>query len=165
MPKRLVLIRHAKSSWSDPTLADHDRPLNDRGRRAAALVGRYLRSSGIRPDLVLCSSARRAQQTLEGLDIGADTVVSIENGLYGTTAEGLLRRLQEAPAAVGCIVLIGHNPAVEDLARMLTADGLAATQKFPTGAVVDIGLPMPSWAEIRGGVGLKYEVVTPRNLE
>jgi phosphohistidine phosphatase len=165
MPKRLVLIRHAKSSWSDPSLADHDRPLNDRGRRAAVVMGRHLHSTGIRPDLVLCSSARRAQQTLEGLDIGSGAVVTIEDGLYGATAVGLLRRLQELQATVGCVVLIGHNPSIEDLARTLTADGLAATQKFPTGAVVDIELLMPTWAELEGGVGLRYEVITPRDLE
>jgi phosphohistidine phosphatase len=165
MPKRLVLIRHAKSSWSDPALADHDRPLNDRGWRSAAVVGQHLRSGGLRPDLVLCSSARRAQQTLDRLDIASGAVVSIEDELYGAAPESLLRRLQKVPATVECVVLIGHNPAIEDLSRTLTADGLAAAQKFPTGAVVDLALEMQTWAELRGGVGQDYEVLLPRDLE
>ena len=70
--KQLVLIRHAKSSWADPTLADHDRPLNERVQQAAALVGLHLRAEGLHPDLVLCSSARRARQTLARMDIASD---------------------------------------------------------------------------------------------
>src|SRR5262245_54961274 len=81
--RQLVVVRHAKSVWAEPDLADRDRPLNARGRRAAARVGEYLREAGVHPDLVLCSPARRAQQTLELFQLAKTTDVLIEDQLYG----------------------------------------------------------------------------------
>src|SRR5215216_6730711 len=121
-PKRLALVRHAKSSWADPDLADHDRPLNARGRRAATLVGQYLHAAGVHPDLVLCSSATRARQTLELLPLARMTDVLIEDQLYGAGPHELLARLRRIPAAVGSALLIGHNPGLEELARELVGD-------------------------------------------
>src|SRR5262245_53225155 len=117
--KLLVLLRHAKSSWADPDLPDHDRPLNGRGRDAAALVGRHLRQEGPHPDLVLCSSAVRTRQTLEGLELPGRVEVVIEDRLYGASAESLLSRIRQVPPGDGTVLVIAHNPGVEDLARTL----------------------------------------------
>src|SRR6516164_5162951 len=103
--KQLELLRHAKSSWDDPDIADHDRPLNARGRAAAALVGRHMREQTPSPDLVLCSSATRTRQTLQLLDLAAGTQVLVEDELYGAGAAGLLARLKAVPAPIGTVLL------------------------------------------------------------
>src|SRR5689334_6927644 len=92
--KRLYLLRHAKSSWEDESLADHDRPLSARGRRAAYAVGRYLREHGIEPELVLCSSSTRTRETLARIGLSGQ----VEPGLYGASAGELLTRVRELPA-------------------------------------------------------------------
>jgi phosphohistidine phosphatase len=158
--KRLVLIRHAKSSWSDPDLADHDRPLNGRGRDAAARVGRHLRESGLRPDLVLCSSATRTRQTLERLGF-EDTPVLVEDELYGASAYALLGRIRAVPNEVHTLVVIAHNPGIEDLARSL---GDHYVTKFPTAAVADLEFAVDGWAEVAPGRGRIRSFVLPRDL-
>jgi phosphohistidine phosphatase len=163
-PRQLALVRHAKSSWADPDIADHDRPLNARGRRAATLVGRHLRNAGLEPHLVLCSSATRARQTLELLNIGTTTEVLIEDQLYGAAASALLARVRRVPAAVRSLLLIGHNPGIEELARMLVGDGLAVPEKFPTAAVADLRLPIRTWTELDSGIGRLCAFVIPRKL-
>src|SRR5579864_3364127 len=102
--KHLHLLRHAKSSWDQPGLADHDRPLAPRGRRAAEAIARHLRASGVAPALILCSSARRAQETLARL--GLSGTVSIERGLYGASSEALLERLRAVPDEVPSALVI-----------------------------------------------------------
>jgi phosphohistidine phosphatase len=147
---RLYLLRHAKSSWDEPGLADHDRPLAPRGRRAAKAMGRYLREQGIEPDLILCSSATRARQTLERLGLPG---ARIEPGLYGADAATLRRFIPKAASAM----LIGHNPGIHDLAVSLARSGprvpeLAA--KFPTGALATLELD----------TGELIDFVRPRDL-
>jgi phosphohistidine phosphatase SixA len=129
--KLLVLLRHAKSSWADPSIPDHDRPLNGRGRDAAARVGRHLRRDGPRPELVLCSSSTRTRQTLELLELRPRPVVLVEDGIYGATASGLLTRVREVPARYGTVLVIGHNPGVEDLARLMDERGLSTAGEIP----------------------------------
>ena len=162
--KQLLLLRHAKSSWSDPDLADHDRPLNARGRQAATLVGRHLRASAPVPDLVLCSSARRTRETLELLDIGAATEVVVEDRLYGAGAGDLLARLRTVPAAVKSVLLIGHNPGIEQLAALLIDSDGATAESFPTAALADVRLPISAWADLDPGVGRLHAFVVPRDL-
>jgi phosphohistidine phosphatase len=162
-PKHLALMRHAKSSWGDPDIADHDRPLNARGRQAAALVGRHLRQAA-RPDLVLCSSAARARQTLELLELTDASDVLIEDQLYGATPAGLLSRLRMLPNSAGSVLVIGHNPGIEDFTRTLDRDRLASVQKFPTAAVALLHLPIPTWRDLDSGAGRLDEFVTPRDL-
>ena len=112
---RLYLLRHAKSSWKDASLDDHDRPLAPRGKRASKAIGRYLRDRDVTPELVLCSSAKRARQTLERLGpAGLDA--RIEPELYGAGANTLLARLREVPDEVASVMLIGHNPGMQQLA-------------------------------------------------
>jgi len=131
--KRLYLLRHAKSSWEDERLADHDRPLSARGRRAADAVGRYLREHGIEPELVLCSSSTRTRETLARIGLSGQ----VEPGLYGASAGELLTRVRELPASLGSVLVIGHNPGMHDLALALTGE---PRDKYPTGALAVIEL-------------------------
>ena len=163
-PKRLALVRHAKSSWADPGIIDHDRPLSSRGRRAALLVGGHLRQVGLRPDLVLCSSATRAQETLELLQLPTGSEVLIDGELYAAPAGVLLARLRQVPAEVTCVLLIGHNPGIEELAGMLVAVGTPLPEKFPTAAVADLSLPIRTWRELDAGSGELSAFITPRSL-
>jgi phosphohistidine phosphatase len=162
--KHLVLVRHAKSSWADPGLADHDRPLNARGRDAAARVGERLRRDGPRPDLVLCSSAARTRQTLELLEVPKGTEVVVEDQLYGATASTWLARVRVVPTRCEAVWLIGHNPAIEDLACLLDRDGLTGVVKFPTAAVAVLRFDSGAWGEIGAGAGHLETFFTPRML-
>src|SRR6202011_1415756 len=101
----------------------------------------------------LCSSATRARQTLELLQLGSKTEVLIEDELYGAEASALLARLQRVPAAVGSVLLIGHNPGIEDLARTLVGDRHSLGERFPTAAVADLRLPIQTWEELDAGTG------------
>ena len=163
-PKRLALVRHAKSSWADPALADHDRPLNSRGRRAAALVGQHLHAEGMDPDLVLCSSATRARQTLELFELAPATEIVIEDQLYGAAAHELLARMRRIPARVGSAMVIGHNPGLEELVSDLVRDREAVPEKFPTVAVADLRLSIRSWQDVDAGTGHLHAFLIPRNL-
>jgi phosphohistidine phosphatase len=162
--KRLMLLRHAKSSWDDQALADHDRPLAARGRKGAKLIGEYLRREQVEVSLVLCSSARRARETLEL--VGPDAVVLIEDELYGASADQLLERLRGVPDEVEVVMLIGHNPAIQDLAVALAAGagarGLAA-RKYPTGALATLTFTAP-WRALTQGSADLAAFVTPKAL-
>jgi phosphohistidine phosphatase len=160
--QRLYLLRHAKSSWKDPALADHDRPLTSRGRRAAKAIGRHLRDQGIEPELVLCSSATRARETLERIGCAA----LIEPELYGAGAGALLARLHEVPAAVASVMLIGHNPGLQQLALLLARPGPGLREleaKFPTAALAT--LAVPGWSTLDRGTAELIDFVRPRDLE
>jgi phosphohistidine phosphatase len=163
--RRLYLLRHAKSSWSDPGLADHDRPLAPRGRRAAKAIGRHLRDQGIEPALVLCSSATRARETLERID-RARRNAHIEPELYGAGAGALLARLHEVPEEVPSVMLIGHNPGMQELAVLLARPGpevRALEAKFPTAALVT--LEVSGWSTLGSGTAELIDYVRPRDLE
>ena len=153
---RLYLLRHAKSSWKDASLDDHDRPLAPRGKRASKAIGRYLRDRDVTPELVLCSSAKRARQTLERLGpAGLDA--RIEPELYGAGSNTLLARLREVPDEVASVMLIGHNPGMQQLA--LTLAGL--DDKFPTAALAT--LECPAWSTLEHAELIDY--VRPRDLD
>lgn len=163
-PKRLVILRHAKSSWKDRDLADHDRPLNSRGRRAATEVGHYLRREGIVFALVLCSSAARTRQTLELLVLEGQPEVSVEEELYGASAGGLVVRLQRIAAGVPSVLLIGHNPGVHDLAVTLTGDD-ERLASFPTAALADLSVAVANWQDLRPGAATLHRFTTPMGLD
>jgi phosphohistidine phosphatase len=168
--KQLFVLRHAKSSWDNPGLDDHERPLAPRGRRAAELLAGHLRENGISPALVLCSSARRTRETLEGVAPGGE--VSIEDELYGATTSALVERLQRVPDDVGSVMLIGHNPALQMLVlrlagstRAAAADGYLAEveRKFPTGALATLEFDAP-WSELAPGSARLTAYVVPKSL-
>src|SRR6266576_5078036 len=118
MDKTLYLLRHAKSSWEDPALADHDGPLAPRGRRASKAIAEYLRRQPSTPRLVLCSSSQRTRDTLKRISAGlrGGVEVRIEERLYTASASGLLSRLHEVDARVDSVMVIGHYPALQELA-------------------------------------------------
>jgi phosphohistidine phosphatase len=126
MRKTLYLLRHAKSSWDDPALSDHDRPLSSRGRRASGVIADYLRREAIAPDLVLCSSSTRTRETLERISAGikAKIAVEIEDGLYAASSSDLLAMLNAVEPRVDSVLLIGHNPAIQELALALAGKGV-----------------------------------------
>ena len=164
----LYLLRHAKSSWDDPALRDHDRPLAPRGRRAAELIAGHLRRERIAPALVLCSSAVRARQTLDGIGSALEdqAEVLVEPGLYGAPARELLDRLRALPGPVESAMLIGHNPAIQDLAIELAGSGdrlEALTAKYPTGALVTLAFD-GDWAALGPGAAELRAFVRPKDL-
>ena len=168
----LMLLRHAKSDWSDPALADFDRPLNKRGRRAAPLIGNYLRKQRLVPDLVLCSGARRARQTwdLVSAELRTEAPVRFLRSLYLAPPSRLLATLQRQPAEVERLMMIGHNPGMENLAAQLAAGGSAKLrarmeEKFPTAAVAVFGFEARDWGGVATGGGELQCFVVARDLE
>lgn len=167
--KRLYLLRHAKSSWKEPGIEDLERPLSGRGRRAANAIARYLRDNGIDPELVLCSPARRARETLEGIEpaLGVRSV-RVEPGLYGADASTLLAHLQGVPDSIGSVMLIGHHPGLQQLTLDLvgTEDEVRGLQeKYPTGALATLVIPGTSWGALNSGTAELVGFVRPRDLE
>ena len=172
-PRTLLLLRHAKSSWDDASLRDHDRPLAPRGIRAMALIADHLRSAGVRPGLVLCSSARRALDTMAAIrpSLGGDVVaVRVEPELYGAESDEILRLARTVDDGVRSVMVIGHNPGLEDLAFDLAGDGDASalTQlrlKFPTAALATLEFPDDlGWSKIGPRQGYLAGLVVPRSL-
>lgn len=162
MVKRLILLRHAKSSWDDPTLADRDRPLNKRGRKSAKAIGKWLQEIGITPDLTLCSDAVRAKETLKRLKLGGKAKVMPE--LYMAEADQILEAMQKADGA--CVMLIAHNPGIADFAQRLVSSppphGRFAD--FPTGATLIVDIPMTDWKAGHFGTSTVVNFITPREL-
>jgi len=166
---RLWLLRHAKSSWDDPDMQDVDRPLAPRGARAAARMRDHIDAEGMRPELVLCSSALRTRETLARIlpGLGPELTVRIESSIYSFEADELLDRLRAIPADIDSVMLLGHNPAMQELASLLAADGdrLDELRKgFPTAALAELDLSISSWADLASGSGRLVRFVVPREL-
>ena len=170
--KRLAVLRHAKSSWDDQSLDDFDRPLNERGWRAARRMGSELRDRKIRFDLVLASTATRVRETIGGVqekyEFGAP--IRLEQGIYLASAETLLSLIRELPDAVEAPLLVGHNPGLERLLVELTHDDSKGLRqriagKYPTGALAVVELPANKWGEISPGSGEIVELILPKELD
>jgi phosphohistidine phosphatase len=169
--RRLLLLRHAKSAW--PDVADSERPLNDRGRRDAPVMGRWLRDRGYVPDVVLCSTARRTRDTwaLVAGDLGAEPPVRYEQRIYEATALSLLHLLREAGGDHQTVLLIGHNPGLIELAVGIAqmVDGPAAEpldrvrEKFPTAAVAVLDFN-GEWADLIPGEARMVDFAVPRDV-
>jgi phosphohistidine phosphatase len=167
MDRRLLLIRHAKSSWDDPALPDRKRPLSGRGRKAAARVGGYLRREDLRPDLVLCSPATRARETLELLGL-RDANAVYPADVYGASADELLELVRSADADAATVAVIGHNPEVQDLATELAgndaaADAVRLREKFPTCSVAVFDVDGP-WRDLTPRHVRLTSFVVPKEL-
>jgi phosphohistidine phosphatase len=165
---RLLLLRHAKSRWDQPNVVDHDRRLAPRGRRAASALHDHLLGQTAGPDLVLCSSAARAVETLERIRpaLPPGAAIEIEQSLYAADATDLLVRIHHVPEAIGCVLLIGHNPAIGDLAVMLIGHGDRASRaamavKFPTAALARLSINR-RWSDVEAGGADLEEFWTPR---
>lgn len=168
--RRLILLRHAKSAWPDG-VADEERPLAERGRVAAALIGDYLKSERLTPDLALVSTARRTQETWalvrERLSRRPERRDVAE--LYAASAGEILRVLQAADPAFGTVLVLGHNPGMQELALALTGEGDAESrqrmaEKYPTAGLAVIDFPVAGWADVAPGGGRLERFVTPRSL-
>jgi phosphohistidine phosphatase len=168
--KRLYLLRHAKSSWKQSGVPDHDRPLARRGRRAATTMAAHLREQGIAPELVLCSTALRARETFDGIEPALGTpVVRFEPELYGASPDVLLDRLHKVDDAIGSVMLIGHNPSLEllalDLARPEEPAVRELAAKYPTAALATLVVAEGSWRTLGHGTAELTGFVRPRDLE
>jgi phosphohistidine phosphatase len=170
---QLLLLRHAKSSWKDDAVSDHERPLNGRGRDAARAVGRYLSAEGLLPDLALVSSARRTQESwtlLIGEWPEPPPPSRVLRGLYLATPSQILSHVRRTPATVQRLLLLGHNPGMEGLARQLAgpgSDGGALRrlqEKYPTGALATFDCPDSDWPVLEKGGAKLTRFVTPRAL-
>jgi phosphohistidine phosphatase len=166
--KQLFLLRHAKSSRDDPELVDHDRPLAPRGRRAVTLIAEHLGRERVTPALVLCSSARRTRETLERIApaLGEGIPVQVERELYAASEQRLLERLRAVEDGVESVLLIGHNPGVEQLALSLAGSGAKLARvrrKYPTGALATLQFSGP-WSKLRLRSAKLTNFVTPKQL-
>jgi phosphohistidine phosphatase len=144
--KTLLILRHAKSSWKDASLADHDRPLKKRGKRDAPRMGQLLRQEDLLPDLVVSSTAKRARITAERVmeESGYEGEILLSRDLYAFGAEPYLETLSELPQEYDRVMVVGHNPGMEELIELLTGE----YQRFPTAALAQIELPIESWRQI-----------------
>jgi phosphohistidine phosphatase len=170
--KTLTLLRHAKSGWDDPVSRDFDRPLNPKGRRAAALMGRHLRSLGVAFDHVVASPAVRVEETLDGLESGYGQTLAPcwDRRIYLASAATLLDVVHDLPATVDRVLLVGHNPGLEDLLLMLVpegADGLRGLveQKYPTATIAEMDLGVDAWDNARADAATLTRFVRPRDLD
>jgi phosphohistidine phosphatase len=156
--KTLHLLRHAKSDWSDERLSDHDRPLNKRGRKARETVAKHVRKWHV--DLVVCSTARRARETSEPVvsTLGCD--VRYDDALYGASTRELLDVVRVLPAELRVVMLVGHNPSMEDFTELLCGD----SPGYPTAALGTVALDVDEWADVDPGSGSLVGFVTPKQL-
>lgn len=167
-------MRHAKSAWDDPKLPDHARPLNARGRVAAAAMRAALRSLGLAPDLVLVSSSRRTLQTLDELSPWEETpLIEPLDALYLAAPAQLLKVLNGVSETTRSVMLLGHNPGMHELAQLLAGPAAMAqrdsnTQRlaegYPTGALAEFAVPGP-WGRLGEGGGRLVRFLAPRDLQ
>lgn len=167
MTLRLILTRHAKSSWGDPGLDDHDRPLNPRGEAAADALGHWLAGRDHLPDLALVSTATRTRQTWARIAAAFAPVpaVRFDEALYHAEPETLMTALRGAEAAT-TLMLIAHNPGIAYFAQGLVADlpGDARFERYPTGATAVIGFDAASWGAVTWNTGQVLDLAFPRDL-
>jgi phosphohistidine phosphatase len=166
--RRLVVLRHAKSAWPDG-VPDHERPLAARGRRDAPAAGRALADADCLPDLALCSTAVRARQTWElaAAEWGTPPPVRHDARLYAADVPELLDAVREAPAEAETLLLVGHNPGLEELVLTLAGDGLDTAlddvrTKFPTSAIAILAWHGPRWASLGPGAALLTDMIVAR---
>lgn len=174
--RRLMLLRHAKSSWDQDGLDDAARPLAARGRQAAPLIGRYISREGLRPDLVLCSTAVRARQTWDlvtaewdSAETGTAPRLEMRPSLYLAVPGDIVSMLRRLDDDVGTAMVIGHNPGMATLGSMLAARGdphglKTMIAKFPTAALAVITFDIEPWNAVAPGNGYLQSFVRPKDL-
>lgn len=169
---RLMLFRHAKSSWTDPGLDDQDRPLNPRGAKAAPLIGRFMRTHKLEPELVLCSPARRARESwkLASAELRSAPRLLMEDALYDFGNGGrILETVRVRADTAKSVMVVGHNPSIERLAQRLVGKGDAKlrkrlNEKYPTGALAVITFEAAAWGDVEDGKGTLASFTRPRDL-
>lgn len=170
--KQLVLLRHAKSSWDDPLLEDFDRPLAKRGREAAKRVAEWFKDRQVRPDLVLSSPSARTRETLNLIrgSLGPSPTIVYEKRIYLAKMDDLLDRIRKASDDVGTLLVIGHNPGLQELALALMPASAKAgrkklADKFPTAALARFDMTAVSWMAVAPGAAKLVEFVRPTDLD
>lgn len=168
--KTLYLLRHAKSDWGDSSLKDFDRPLNDRGWKAAKAIGHEMRLRDIVPDLVLLSPAARTKETLARAEEGFGEKFEVieERAIYLAETETLVELIRGAPAHATRLLIVGHNPGMHELVLVL-ANGPCdlreeVAHKFPTAAMAEISFDVEDWPDVATGTGRLRSFVKPRDL-
>lgn len=166
MTKRLILTRHAKSSWDDPTTQDHDRPLNARGQTAAADLGQWLASRGYIPDEVLCSDALRTRATWNGIAsaLPRTPILTLKASLYHAGPDVMLAVLRHAQADT--IMMIGHNPGICEFSGRIVAQPPTYPEfrRYPTGATLVVSLEIDDWQSVEYGIGAARDFIVPREI-
>ncbi len=162
--KSLLILRHAKSSWKNRNLSDHDRPLNKRGKRDAPRIGLLLRREGIIPDLIITSSAERALTTVEAVAdaCGYGEEIRVERSFYHGSSTVYYEILSKLPEFVSRVLVVGHNPGLENFLE----DLIGRWERLPTAALASLTLPLNSWTEFDEEVeGHLEDLWLPRELE
>ena len=171
--KTLGLFRHAKSDWHDRRLRDFDRPLNDRGRKGAALMGQHIIAHGIRWQRIISSPAVRAAETIElaGEAAGIAFPINWDRRIYLASSATLIDLLREMDDTLSNVVMIGHNPGLEDVIFDLVPDDGSSPlrdvveEKFPTAAFAVLEMDIERWADIRDGCARMVYLKRPRDLD
>src|ERR1700731_911783 len=153
--RRLLLLRHAKSSWAEPGASDHERPLNRRGQEAAPRIGAYLARHGLIPDRVLCSTARRTRETWElvAAEAPAAPPAAFDERIYDASPRTLLDVFRHAEPEAKSLLVVGHNPGLQEEATHLIAGGdledrERLREKLPTGGLVVIDFAIADWSKL-----------------
>jgi phosphohistidine phosphatase len=168
----LSLLRHAKSSWADPELDDHERPLAKRGAKAIPALAKFIRQEKLRPSLVLCSDAMRTRATLALLlaEIGPPTPrVVYDDALYLASPDAIRTEIGRVEDGEPHVLVVGHNPGLHALALELVGEGDRKTlamlaREFPTGAFAVLSFDATSWKDVKGAKGHLEHFTTPRRL-
>jgi phosphohistidine phosphatase len=170
--KRLTLLRHAKSGDDGTVARDFDRALNAKGRRAARAIGRHMRDAALRFDAVIASPATRVTETLQEVETGYGGVLNPqwERRIYLATPDELLDVVHGAPDSAESLLLVGHNPGLEQLVLMLVPHGADGARgevaiKYPTASIAEISFPVDHWAQVGEGSGALVRFVRPRDLD
>lgn len=170
--RRLMLLRHAKSDWSRTGQRDHDRDLSTRGQAAAPRIGAYLAERALIPDCVLVSTARRTRETwkLVAAALPARVKAIFDERIYEAQPGHILDAIRDIPASCQCLLVIGHNPGLQELALKLTRDGSQdaldrLAEKFPTAGLAIIDVPIDDWANLHSRSGRLDSFITPRDLD
>jgi phosphohistidine phosphatase len=166
--KQILLLRHAKSSWKDETLDDYDRPLAKRGLRDAPMMGKFIKKSGHNPDQIFCSSAQRAKETCELVLNGmkADTeIITWNKDLYYGSETSYLEAIRSAKESSDRIMLVGHNPKIENTVGTLIATGGVANLRMPTAALVCVSTFATSWDRVNWGSCQLTWMMIPKALK
>jgi phosphohistidine phosphatase len=160
--KKLLLLRHAKSSWEDASLPDFERPLNERGQRAAPLIGKFMREQKLRPDLVLCSPAKRTRETIALVleAAGIEPLLRYDERIYEASVANLLEIISRIEDDKAEVMLVGHNPGFENLLERLTGESI----RMPTATLARIALNAERWREVAANGGQLELFVTAKDL-
>lgn len=160
--KTLLLLRHAKSSWADSNLRDFDRPLNERGLKAAMLMGKFIRKRKIEPGLIISSPAKRARETASLVKESGKLIAELrfDERIYEADTETLLKVVSQIDENVDTVMLVGHNPGMQQLLQALTGEA----EEVPTATLMQISLKLDKWSAVQERSGSLEWLVRPKEL-